>query len=172
MKAVFIMGGNIQGIGNTTKSAEFNFYSDPEAAHIVLSETNFQISILPWETCLLKTFVVPLDWRLNVLGSHEHKAVQLLNEVEKVQYNRFDFVNWVVCDAFVAAAFLFPHKFVVNESFWNAKVELHGGLTRGQMVLDHLRIDASNVRIIEGINAEIFKQIALWSVDHKDSFEL
>lgn len=166
------MGGNTQGVGNTTRSAEFNFYSDPEAAHIVLNSTDFEISILPWETCIHKQFTVSLDWRLKVLGSHEHKAVQLLNEIEKTQYNKFDYVDWTVCDALLAAVFLFPNKCVKSESFWHASVELHGGLTRGQMVLDHLKANGSNVRIIEEINSEIFKQIALWSVDHKDSVDM
>lgn len=166
------MGGNIQGIGNTTRSAEFNFYSDPESAHIVLNERSFKINVLPWETCLVKSFIVPLEWRLNVLGIHKHKAVQLLNEVEKVQYGKFNFTDWLACDALVAAAFLFPDKFVVKESFWNATVELHGGFTRGQMILDHLRENEPNVRIIEEGEGELFKQIALWSVDHKDCTEL
>lgn len=46
------MGGNINGIGNTTSSAEMNFYKDPEAAHIVLSTAECPITLLPWETCL------------------------------------------------------------------------------------------------------------------------
>ena len=33
---LFIMGGNIEGIGNVTSSAEFNFHADPEAAFTVL----------------------------------------------------------------------------------------------------------------------------------------
>lgn len=165
------MGGNTQGVGNTTKSAEFNFYNDPEAAHIVLNERSFPINILPWETCLLKTFVVPLHWRLEVVGLQKHKAVKLLNEVEKKQYTKFGYTNWTVCDALVAGAFLFP-KCVIRESFWNAEVELYGRVTRGQLVLDHLRTTDHNVRIIEEIDAEQFKQITLWSIDHMDSLEL
>jgi inosine-uridine nucleoside N-ribohydrolase len=50
----FIMGGNRSGVGNVTKSAEFNFYADPEAAHIVFDSIKRNIVLLPWETCLEK----------------------------------------------------------------------------------------------------------------------
>jgi inosine-uridine nucleoside N-ribohydrolase len=42
------------GVGNVTKAAEFNFYADPEAAHIVFDSINQDIVLLPWETCLEK----------------------------------------------------------------------------------------------------------------------
>jgi hypothetical protein len=40
------------GVGNITSAGEFNFYSDPEAAHIVLTSACCPIYLLPWETCL------------------------------------------------------------------------------------------------------------------------
>ena len=46
-----IMGGTSTGLGNMTLSTEYNFYQDPEAAHIVVR--NFlDIKLIPWETCL------------------------------------------------------------------------------------------------------------------------
>lgn len=34
-----------------TTSAEFNFYSDPEAAYVVLNQLKSPITIVTWETC-------------------------------------------------------------------------------------------------------------------------
>jgi inosine-uridine nucleoside N-ribohydrolase len=34
-----------------TTSAEFNFYSDPEAAYVVLNQLKTPITIVTWETC-------------------------------------------------------------------------------------------------------------------------
>lgn len=57
---VYIMGGNYRGKGNTTKSAEFNFMMDPEAAHIVLDNVKTPVTILPWETCDDQAFRITL----------------------------------------------------------------------------------------------------------------
>lgn len=40
------------GIGNETSCAEFNYYMDPEAAHIVHNSLVCPVIVLPWECCL------------------------------------------------------------------------------------------------------------------------
>ena len=40
------------GASNITSCAEFNFYQDPEAANVVLSELGCRITMIPWELCL------------------------------------------------------------------------------------------------------------------------
>lgn len=59
-KDIFIMGGNAFAVGNTRQksTAEWNFYMDPEAAHIVLSQATCPIHILTWEACLLENYNV------------------------------------------------------------------------------------------------------------------
>lgn len=44
-----------QAKGNTTPQAEFNFYFDPESAHIVLANNKKPFHLLPWETCIKST---------------------------------------------------------------------------------------------------------------------
>ncbi|XP_017463251.1 PREDICTED: uncharacterized protein LOC108356663, partial [Rhagoletis zephyria] len=89
------------GKGNTTKSAEFNFMLDPEAA--------FQ-----------------QDWRLNVLGTIESPFVELLNRVERALLIPRGVKRWLVCDALAVAAYLFPHLVVTATQLHHADVELAG----------------------------------------------
>ncbi|XP_054720902.1 uncharacterized protein LOC129230524 [Uloborus diversus] len=52
LKSIVIMGGNYKGVGNATDTAEFNFYCDPIAANIVLTEPACSVVLVPWETVL------------------------------------------------------------------------------------------------------------------------
>src|SRR4029078_4709849 len=48
VREVTVMAGALPADGNTTSLAEFNFYVDPHAAHIVL-ESGLPITLLPWD---------------------------------------------------------------------------------------------------------------------------
>ncbi|XP_055911955.1 nucleoside hydrolase-like [Eupeodes corollae] len=163
VKDVWIMGGNIKGKGNATHSAEFNFFSDPEAAQIVLEKAKTPITILPWETCIDGDFGITWDWRINTLGSVKSKTIELLNYVEKSILEPKGFTKWIVCDAILCAAFLYPEKLIVKGRQYHATTELNGKYTRGQMVLDHSRQKQSNVRIIEEIHKENYRKIISWA---------
>ncbi|KAH8237471.1 hypothetical protein KR038_005974 [Drosophila bunnanda] len=164
---VYIMGGNIQGKGNVTKSAEFNFMMDPEAAHISLTHLRQPALLLPWEPCIDGEFGITLDWRLNVLGAVQHPFMELLNRVERSMLEPRGFVKWISCDSLLTAAYLFPEAMIADQREYHAAVELSGVHTRGQMVLDHLRgrkVDAihgkeSNVRVIRRLNGEPYRTI-------------
>ena len=61
LRELYIMGGNTEGKGNISMSAEFNFYSDPEAAYIVLSTIRCPTYIASWELCFHRTSP-SIDW--------------------------------------------------------------------------------------------------------------
>jgi inosine-uridine nucleoside N-ribohydrolase len=51
-KSLTVMGGSVYGRGNTTFGTEFNFYCDPDAAHVVLNHfpsPSCPVVIVPWE---------------------------------------------------------------------------------------------------------------------------
>ncbi|KAH8421134.1 hypothetical protein KR222_004674 [Zaprionus bogoriensis] len=182
IKDVYIMGGNYQGVGNSSRAAEFNFHSDPEAAHAVLLKTCSPITILPWEPCTKDRFNIPIDWRLHELGERAaaigNPVIELLTQVESAQWlplKETEFDSWNPCDALIVAVWLFDKRFVLKDSTWHATVDLTGTHTRGQMVLDHLKeLDKfpENVRVIERVDEALFKQIVEWVAGLRDDFSL
>uniref|UniRef100_A0A0K8VTS9 Inosine-uridine preferring nucleoside hydrolase n=1 Tax=Bactrocera latifrons TaxID=174628 RepID=A0A0K8VTS9_BACLA len=160
---IYIMGGNHRAKGNITKSAEFNFMMDPEAAHIVLTHVDSPLTILPWETCIDGEFDISLDWRLNVLGTIQSPFIELLNLVERAIFIPKGIERWLVCDAVVVAAYLFPHLTVKQSRHYHATVELTGTHTRGQMVIDHLKQQKDNVNIIMEVDGDQYKNIIAWT---------
>lgn len=78
------MGGNIQGVGNVTRCAEFNFWYDPEAAQIVISEAKCKITMLPWEPCMVACRQMPHQgFRFGTLDSFGSDITNLMNPIEK-----------------------------------------------------------------------------------------
>ncbi|KAF5275585.1 hypothetical protein FQA39_LY06697 [Lamprigera yunnana] len=158
VKECYIMGGNIHGKGNQTCSAEFNFYFDPEAAFVVLKKISCPTTLLPLETCCNST--IDISWRHEVLG--ECSRMAMMNIVERTHTvsdpNKPN--SWLPIDSFLAIAMLFPN-FVVDKKQYHATVELHGVLTRGQVVLDHLKTNKANVVIIESLDVDFYKNTML-----------
>ncbi|XP_050099802.1 uncharacterized protein LOC126580015 [Anopheles aquasalis] len=159
-----IMGGNRLGVGNVTRSAEFNFYADAEAAQIVLEKVRCPVTLLPWETCQTQARALPMEWRLEQLGQRPgiNRAIPMLNEIERKVYRGR--TSWMPCDAFLVAAFIRPDIIERSERF-HVDIELHGTLTRGQMVLDHLQSVPENVRIVDKLDDEEFRQLCLMATE-------
>lgn len=67
------------------------------------------------------------------------------------------------CDAFLAAAYVFPDKCIRKKHKKHVTVELHGNHTRGQVVVDHLGKNDHNVTIIELLNEEEIQKSLYWT---------
>ncbi len=168
-----MMGGNYQGQGNVNKSAEFNFWFDPEAAWIFLKETKCPIFNMPYEVCDRISYNFPLqEFRLNVLSKNGNEIIQLLDKIESLRFQKhreMNFTRWRCCDLYSAFCFIFPDAIKKSAKF-HATVELAGNYTRGQMVLDHLKKEDSNIEIIQEIDIEVFRKFCLWICGHEKKF--
>eukprot|EP01012_Entosiphon_sulcatum_P042604 TRINITY_DN56657_c0_g1_i1.p1 TRINITY_DN56657_c0_g1~~TRINITY_DN56657_c0_g1_i1.p1 ORF type:complete len:360 (-),score=55.82 TRINITY_DN56657_c0_g1_i1:2-1048(-) len=144
LPGLVVMGGAIEGKGNSSMIAEFNIHSDPEAAYIVfqaMNETRF--SLVSWEVSL--TCPMPWTWFDQWVGKHlpEHKRTRVQVFIDKVlgAYQRLyrkeatDSDECVVCDAVAMAVALHP-EFVVSRLTTHATIELGGRECRGAVVLD------------------------------------
>lgn len=100
-----------------------------------------------------------------MLGKLNGPNVGFLNSVERVIYSNSRPRLYCPCDAFLAAALLFP-RCILNQFECFATVEVHGRLTRGQMCVGHMaKHKPSNVTIIESLDAEECKRALIFAAD-------
>ncbi|KXJ68210.1 inosine-uridine preferring nucleoside hydrolase-like [Aedes albopictus] len=157
---IYILGGNRNGVGNTDFAAEFNFFTDPEAANIVVNNAPVILNIFPWETVLQLETDFPMDWRNEVFKVPRNKAIQVLNDVEAVVYANIS--AWQPCDMYAAAIFL-DNCLITSAVAYRADVELSGRVTRGMLgILYHDDNENHfNVNITDAIDTDTFKQMVV-----------
>jgi len=138
LKHLYLMGGNYQAVGNvpTSFSAEYNFYKDPEAAHIVLAELGCPITAVPWEMYLVhpcsKEFVEAYTQNeMTPKGRFVNSILQKpLTKLENLS------LTYGLCDELATAIAIDPSIILESENRYYAAVELHGEYTRGQVAID------------------------------------
>ncbi len=130
---ISLMGGSL-GEGNSTASAEFNIWADPEAAAIVFG------SGIPFRMAGLdvthQALVLPDDIaRLDGLGTRPGRVFADLMRYFAIHHrDRYGWAGPPIHDA-VAVAWLAAADLVTSRSL-RIDVETTGGLTRGRTVAD------------------------------------
>lgn len=164
---IYMMGGNTEGGGNITATAEFNFFADPEGAHVVFKRLEalgqVKVTLIGLEVCQ-KNFL-PWEWRKNVLGEIGGERIKLLNALDEAQrsYTRYK-ERWTPYDQYAMAVAL-DRTCIKKSTEYNAGVELNGELTRGLFVLEKrlfLRQNNKekpfNVEIVEELEMNLVKE--------------
>lgn len=129
-----IMGGSVNGIGNATRCAEFNFYSDPDAAREVVRSPATK-TIIPLDVTSQVTWSLGLA---DQLPSESSRAGRFLRKILPHLYRTYrhelglEMIH--LHDAVAIAATLHPELFVTREL--EGDVETQGDLTRGMSIFD------------------------------------
>lgn len=114
--------------------------------------------------CVLREIIFQ-EWRKNVLGKVNSPSIHMMNKLENSRDSKKkQFQYYISCDAFLAAIFLRPDM-AKNVVPWHVDIELEGKRTRGQVVLDHLCVNKTNVHLIEDFDSEIFKKLLFIAVN-------
>ncbi|XP_038674847.1 inosine-uridine preferring nucleoside hydrolase-like [Scyliorhinus canicula] len=163
LKHLYIMGGNMEGRGNTTICGEFNFVSDPEAASIVLNQFACPIYIATWEYA--KRHFLPWEFFHEWINQGTEKACFMkaitensgkyakIKQSDKEVHRREGFVS---CDSFAVAAAI-DGSVVTEYMQCGVSVELQGELTRGMMVLDTLNLQKKQNRAFIMVKCDLEK---------------
>ena len=128
-----IMGGAI-GEGNTTASAEFNIWQDPEAARIVL-ECGRPLTLMPLDVTHQALFGPDEVARLEALGTRLGSVVaDLLRYFARFHAERYGWDGSPIHDAVTVAHLAVPD--LVRTIAYRVDVETVSELTRGRTVVD------------------------------------
>jgi len=160
-KQLIVMGGAIYAQGNTVNlTAEFNVYTDPEAAHIVFNAWP-TFSLVSWETTLAHGFPLSLvrewmDW--DTPFARFYKAIS----TKTLRYN----TETMGRDSFfgpdaLAVAWLLDPTIVQETEEHHVTVELTGNHTRGQTIVDweDQSAEIANAQILLKANQSKFNDL-------------
>ncbi|TQM83161.1 pyrimidine-specific ribonucleoside hydrolase [Saccharothrix saharensis] len=159
-----VMGGGVNG-GNVTATAEFNVWSDPEAARRVLVEEDVPTTLVPMD--LTRRCAVSAEW-LDALARTSGAAATLtgLTPDYLATYRRF--LGWdgmAVHDAVAVAEAVRPG--ILAATPFPVDVDCSSGPNRGALVVDQrLEVDAPKTLDIavdadlDGLRAFLFERLA------------
>lgn len=153
VKDLIIMGGTDSARGNVTWMAEFNFYADPEAAHIVLSAFP-RASLVTWECTL--THQLEWEWFTQWVQTDTPKGRfmhAITARYSALIRREFRATGYFIPDPLAMAVAINP-QLVLEAEARHATVELWGQHTRGQTVIDYaeLKPKARNVSIVRKLD--------------------
>lgn len=158
IKRSYIMGGAGLGPGNITPVAEFNFYVDAEAAHLVL-QSNLAKTVIGWDICMADSFLNRSDIAhlksLGALGEFAARASGSLIEFTK----GLGMDGFGPADQTAVAIALYP-DLVTKQFDVYGYVEYKSENAYGQFIIDQLQLSGKphNVTVITEIDATQFKE--------------
>lgn len=155
-----VMGGAVTGHGNVSNvGAEFNIYSDPEAAHLVFSGWP-QFDLVDWEATLHHAydFEVLDDWLSS--GTPHARLYDKISQAIRRFVLSEGRSQMRAADALAMAVALEP-EYIEDSVNRAVAIELNGHLTRGQTVVDWFERTgkASNCRIVQQFNVARFLEL-------------
>lgn len=135
VKKVIVMGGTSRGRGNTTATAEFNTYCDPEAQHVVFEAFEAsKLVMVCWEDVVDASFTWDDLDRMCGSGTPMGGVVKSLFGAYKRIADK-EKIGFCPCDAYTMAVALRPDTAASETRSLRAFVELQGR-SRGATVFD------------------------------------
>ncbi len=157
---IVLMGGAVAE-GNMTASAEFNVWTDPEAAARVF-ESGLDVTMVGLDVTNQAVLGREHAERLRAHGPVGAAAAAMLDFYVGFYGEAYDHGGSPIHDAVAVAALVRPD--LVETSERHVAVELGSGLCRGRTVVDMRRrraLPPANARVAVGIDAPAFTELLL-----------
>jgi pyrimidine-specific ribonucleoside hydrolase len=131
LREIVFMGG-AAGIGNATASAEFNIWTDPEAAAIVLAAAkDLGIAVTMYGLDVFYDVVVTLQQARALSGS---PSAELAGKLIEKRSERYQSDGGSIGDGGAVCAVIDPSGLTTRE--YPVRIELSGGWSRGRTIVD------------------------------------
>jgi len=154
---LFVMGGAMEGRGNTTPSTEFNFYADPEAAAIIFNAGFQDLQDVPWETSVRDM----ISWKeydqlVDLATPGSDFFAQITGKL-KMHMEKIGLPGIPLPDPITIAVAL-DSRVALKSEHVTIAVETIGLYGRGLMAVDWYRTmgKAENARIISEVDHSLF----------------
>jgi len=156
LREIVLMGGGFFEGGNTTPTAEFNIYVDPEAADIVL-RSGCPIVVMPLDVTHRALLEPRHMERFAAIGNRTGAVVHgMLDFYERYDVEKYGLIGGPLHDPTVIAYLIRPELF--HGRLVSVRVELASPLTRGMTVVDWwgMTFEPRNATWMRSIDADGF----------------
>ncbi len=171
LEEVWIMGGNVDCPGNVTPAAEYNFWVDPDAARIVLDE--LAVTLVDWGVTVRDSlFGTETLERIEDAAEGSEYAEFYTAITESVREFNEETIGQDATtqpDSLVSACLIEPDLVEAAGDYY-VDVDEREGMTRGYTLVDENGVleEEPNVRVIESVDADGFRELFLDAVVHGD----
>ena len=157
---VWVMGGNVNCLGNITPAAEFNFWVDPEAAKVALRELD--VTLFDWGVTVRDT-AFDADTLAHFEESDTDYAdffAEITQSVRAFNQESFGEDMTTQPDAGLVGALIEP-ELVEESGTYHVDVDEREGLTRGYTSVDENDVTDGEARttVVESFDGERFESM-------------
>ncbi|XP_046735092.1 uncharacterized protein C1683.06c-like [Diprion similis] len=158
LEELIVMGGSIEGRGNSQPGIEFNFAADPAANFIVFnSSTSKPTTVVSLESTLRAG--VPMALR-NELFNLNNSKTWLIQSATALTVKSDDAVTYW-CDSVAASVALTAGSIVTESNTYFSEAIYDGTKTAGMIIVDYTNITGNipNTNLVQNVNVIAYKNI-------------